>query len=660
MVLAWGLSLYGFASGIYAGYSGRRAWFESARYATILVGVCAALSLAALGYGFLTNDYTNQYVWQFSNLTMPSIYKFSAIWGGMDGSMLLWCVMLSLSGAIMAFRSLEGPRQLMPWVIGVMNTSSLFFLTIVVFFTNPFRYIKAAFIPPDGNGLNPLLQNPYMAIHPPTLYAGFTTFAVPFAFCLGAVLSGYLSNDWIRLTRRWTLIAWGFLTAGIVLGGHWAYIELGWGGFWAWDPVENASFLPWLTGTAYLHSVMVQERKNMLRLWNVWLIVGTYGLTVFGTFLTRSGVVQSVHAFASTDIGWVFLLYLAILVLVTLAATYYRRVELRSERRIESLFSREAVFLLNNLMFLSICFATLWGVMFPVLSEAVTGTKQTVGIPFFNAVNVPLFLALIFLMAIGPLIAWRKASLSSIRRTFLVPFVISFGVSVAIVFAGITEFLAVLSYGICFFVFLTVLGEIHRGMKAQRAVAAAQGLVGGVSTLVRRHQVRYGGYLVHLGVAIATIGITASMAHKVERDFALATGESYEIGRFKLTLQEVNEGRTDNYEALRAKIQVTARNSGAVITEMTPEMRVYFRNKETTSEVALKMSLREDLYIVLAGLSDDGKKAAFKVFINPLQVWLWIGVLIILAGTVMVIIPHPSRVFRRVSARAMVEDSPQA
>jgi cytochrome c-type biogenesis protein CcmF len=641
LFLAWCFALFGFIAGAYAGKTKSQAWFLSVRRATIAVGVFSGLSIIALAQLFLSDDYTNQYVWQFSNRTMPSIYKVSAIWGGMDGSMLLWAFILALSGAIVGFTSHHGPRLLMPWVLSIVNSSSLFFLTVTLYLSNPFRHLKAGFIPPDGNGLNPLLQNPFMAIHPPTLYAGFTTFAIPYAFCLGAVISGQLSNEWIRLTRRWTLIAWGFLTAGIVMGGFWAYIELGWGGFWAWDPVENASFLPWLTGTAFLHSVMVQERKNMLKLWNVWLVVGTYGLTVFGTFLTRSGVVQSVHAFAATDIGWIFLAYLAALITVTLVFTFLRRSELRSERRIESLFSREAAFLLNNLMFLSICFATLWGVMFPVLSEAVTGTKQTVGIPFFNAVNVPLFLILIFLMAVGPLIAWRKSSWTSLRKTFLTPFIFSFTVGIILAFAGVDDFYALLAYGLSFFVFLTVMGEIYRSARVQRlARESKEGIAGEVSHLLRRHRIRYGGYLVHIGVAICTVGITASMAHKIERDFALAEGESYQAGAFRFTLRGLEEYSEKNYQALRAQIQVDRLKDGSPVKLLSPEMRVYTRNKETTMEVAIRTGPLQDIYLVMAGLDETGKKAALKVFINPLQIWLWIGAIIMVLGTLVVLTPR--------------------
>ena len=628
----------GFCIGLLGSRNKKDAYTVASVRCLRLTSFFAMLSLFILGVAFVSDTYTNQYVWQHSNRDMDSLYKLTAIWGGMDGSMLLWASILTVAGALAVVKFQALPRALMRWVVPVLHSSNIFFLTIVFFLTNPFRYINAPFIPADGNGLNPLLQNPYMAIHPPTLYLGFTTFSVPFAFCLGALLSGQLSSEWIRLTRRWTLVAWGFLTAGIVLGGHWAYLELGWGGFWAWDPVENSSFLPWLTGTAFLHSVMVQERKDMLKVWNVWLIILTYSLTVFGTFLTRSGVVESVHAFASTDIGPVFLGYLAVIFLVSLACTFYRRKDLRSERTIESLFSREAAFLLNNLVLLSICFATLWGVLFPVLSEWVTGSKQAVGIPFFNTVNVPLFLILIFLMGIGPLIAWKKASVSSLYRTFFMPFLLSLCIGVLLVFAGVVSFYPVLAYCLSFFAIATVMGELYRGYKARRRSgerSAAEALGG----LVKRHRSRYGGYLIHIGIAVMAISITASMAHKVEKEFSLSVGETFEQGRFSFTLQGFGTVPARNYDALQANMELKTRNDGSFIALMKPEMRIYRQKQENTTEVALRMGLLEDVYLVLAGTDATGSRATFKLFINPLQVWLWIGTLIVLLGTAIVVLP---------------------
>lgn len=644
LCIAWTLALLGAVGGAFlaAKHSIKLAHLEILRRVTIAVAVCLGCSLVGLGYGFVTNDYSIQYVWQYSNRDMPWIYKITAIWGGMDGSMLLWCFLVAGFCALVARAAVSYPRQLQPFLFSFLNTSPLFFTTITLFFTNPFRYLKAPMVMPDGNGLNPLLQNEYMAIHPPMLYLGFTGLAIPYAFCMAALASGQLSSDWLRLTRRWTLIAWTFLTAGIVLGGHWAYLELGWGGFWAWDPVENASFLPWLTATAFLHSVMVQDRKGMLKLWNIFLVTLTYALTVFGTFLTRSGIVQSVHAFASTDIGWTFLLYLALIFIVAIGLVLYRRRELAPERAIESLLSRETVFLLNNLVLLSICFAVLWGVMFPVFSEAFTGQKQTVGIPFFNAVNVPLFLLLVFLMGVGPTIAWRRSSLKQLVRSFAVPFVGALLVGAALVWAGINEFYPVLSYSICFFVLMSIIGEVQRGLSAQAGVMKASPLSPATAaTLFRRQRVKYGAHIIHFGVLVMTVAITASMAHKIEREFTLASGETFSVGRFSLELQEFHDEQQKNYEAVQAHVALRSAADGQLLEVLAPELRFYPKNKETTTEVALRMGQREDVYLVLAGVDESGTKASFKVFINPLQVWLWYGAIIMVIGGFVVAVPMP-------------------
>lgn len=661
LCVGWLLALVGVIGGAVVGVRcnksdsmARDNYVEVLRRITIAVAIALGCSLVGLGYGFVTNDYSIQYIWQYSNRAMPWIYKVTAIWGGMDGSMLLWCGFLALFCAAVACASVRYPRPLLPWLYSFLNSSTLFFTTITLFLTNPFRYLKAPMVMPDGNGLNPLLQNEYMAIHPPTLYLGFTGLAMPYAFCMAALASGHMSNDWIRLTRRWTLIGWTFLTAGIVLGGHWAYLELGWGGFWAWDPVENSSFLPWLTATAFLHSVMVQERKGMLKVWNIFLCVLTYALTVFGTFLTRSGIVQSVHAFASTDIGWVFLTYLAAILLVAAFLVVARRVELRPERTIESLFSRETVFLLNNLVLLSICFAVLWGVMFPVFSEAFTGQKQTVGIPFFNAVNVPLFLALVFLMGVGPTIAWRRSSVRQMVNSFAIPLAGAFVVAIALVSAGITEFYPVLAYAVSFFVVMTILGEVQRGLRSQStATQTAPYAPQTMLQLFRRHRVKYGAHIIHFGVAMMTVAITASMAHKTEREFTLAPGERFNVGRFSLELSEFHQEEHENYSALQAHVNARLLKDDSLVAVLAPELRFYPKNKETTTEVALRMGQREDLYLILAGIDDSGRKASMKVFVNPLQVWLWYGAIIMVIGGVVVAIPvaKTASVKRTISAQ---------
>jgi len=657
LCLSWILATIGCAAGVIVGARAMGPmWVSFVRRITVLCAVGIGCAIFSLGYSFVTDDYSLQYVWQYSNADMAPIYKVTAIWGGMDGSMLLWAFLLSISIAIAAVKSDSWSTRLTPWILGFANSSICFFLTVTVFFTNPFRYVifrdpatggADALIPMDGNGLNPLLQNEYMAAHPPLLYLGFTGFAIPYAFCMAALASGHISNEWIRLTRRWTLVAWTFLTAGIVLGGHWAYLELGWGGFWAWDPVENASFLPWLTGTAFLHSVMVQERKGMLKVWNISLVVLTYALTVFGTFLTRSGIVQSVHAFASTDIGIVFLWYLGLLIGLAVGLIIYRWHLLRPERSIESVFSREAVFLLNNLVLLSICFAILWGVMFPVFSEALTGVKQTVGIPFFNSVNIPLFLGLIFLMGVGPVIAWRRSSPAQLAKIFLKPFLFAFGVGIVLVWAGVQGFYPILAYSLSCFVLGTIVGEFNSGLRVQNATSS--GIAWNpknIGLLFNRHRVRYGAHVIHFGVVVMTIAITASMAHKIEKEFTLAPGESFSVGRFSLKLDEFHEVSTPNYKGVQARTIVSRLKDNAEIGVLSPELRYYPRNDENTTEVALRMGPREDIYVVLAGLDDSGTRASLKVFINPLQIWLWYGAMIMVAGGIFLIVPQ-SRAVRQ-------------
>lgn len=632
LFLAWGLSLIGGIFGFSSGNKSSKNLFEYARIFLLATTFFTISSLIVLSYLFYTDDYANQYVWQFSSKEMSSVYKITAVWGGMDGSMLLWAGILSIGAGILGLGSRALPFPLSGYILGCLNFSILFFLSVTLFLTNPFRYIQSEIIPADGNGLNPLLQNPYMAIHPPIMYVGLTWFAIPAAIAFAVLLTKEAPKDWYALCRKWTLLAWGFLTVGKVLGGYWAYIELGWGGFWAWDPVENSSFIPWLTGTALLHSVMAQEKKGMLKLWNIWLALITYALTVFGTFLTRSGVVQSVHAFASTDIGWVFLLYLSFFILSAIYFTFKKHNDLKSERHIESFFSREAALLINNLILLSISFATLWGVLFPVLSEAITGTKQTVGIPYFNTVNVPLFLLMVFFMGVGPLIAWNKTSFYQLKKQFLQPLVTACIVACMLVWAGVPGFYPILSYALCTFVFMTILSEVYRIKKSHTSH-------GDEKKTFRKFQKTLGAHIVHLGVLTCVVGITASMAHKMEREFTLSQGQSMTVGAFTLTLKELSVYQTSSFEALRAVTEVFDSTTKAHVSEVFPESRYYFKKKENTSEVSIFKSWKGDLYVVLAGLDDSGTKAAMKIFINPLQSLLWLGTCIMMIGLGVLLIP---------------------
>ncbi len=656
LVSSFMLSLYAIFVGVYAAVKGAETQgsaksTSSAATAIILMGAFSCLSLFFLILSFLNNDYSNLYVWQHSSNDMHPFYLIGAVWGGMDGSMLLWAVIMCVYAMVVVIRKKTVPGKLFSWVVPVLGAACSFFLLVVTFLTNPFRMIPQGIIHPDGNGLNPLLQNPSMMIHPPMLYLGFTGFVVPFAFCLAALLSGELTSSWIRLTRRWTLISWVFLTAGIILGGHWAYIELGWGGFWAWDPVENASFLPWLSGTAFLHSVMVQEHRGMLRVWNIMLAVVTYLLTVFGTFLTRSGVVQSVHAFAETDVGWVFLVYLVVMLVFTLVLVVYRWSSLKPENALQSYFSREAAFLFNNICLLAILITTLWGVMLPVITEAFTGEQSVVGPPFFNKVTAPLFIFLLFLMAVGPLISWRNNSLSQLRKTFLFPLLVAFLVLLLGLFLDPERPLAALSFSMSALVIVTILTDFHRAAKMRTAVN--QNSYGKeIFSLLKRKPRKYGAHVIHLAVACAAISITAATVYKIERDISLPKGGSYEVGSYSLKYTGLKEEKGYGYQALVSTVEVYNRYSGAYITTLIPEKRVYARSEEITTEVDIRSTLKEDLYIAFAGLETSGEDehpspggrmdydtahAVFKVFINPLQVWLWFSSALMLGGSLIVL-----------------------
>jgi cytochrome c-type biogenesis protein CcmF len=650
LVSALLMSFYGLFAGLWGASKSNESVSRSAASAVVLMGGLAFVALVSLIISFVTNDYSNLYVWQHSSNDMHPMYLVGAVWGGMDGSMLLWAAIMSLFAMLVMIRRDSVPGRLFAWVIPMLAGACSFFLFVVTFLTNPFRLIPQGIIHADGNGLNPLLQNPSMMIHPPMLYLGFTGFVVPFAFCLAALASGELSTAWIRLTRRWTLVAWIFLTAGIILGGNWAYIELGWGGFWAWDPVENASFMPWLTGTAFLHSVMVQENRGMLKVWNVMLAVLTYLLTVFGTFLTRSGIVQSVHAFAETDVGWVFLVYLLVVLFIAVGLTLFRWKMLKSDTVLQSYFSREAAFLFNNLCLLGILITTLWGVMLPVITEAVTGEQSVVGPPFFNRVNAPLFLVLLFLMAVGPLISWRKNSFTQVRKIFMIPFLLSLTILLLGIWLDPSRPLAALSFSLSALVIITIFNEFHRAARI-RSLVSKKNIMIELGSLLRRKPRKYGAHIVHLGVAIAAISMTAATVYKIERDISLPVGVPAVVGSYSLTLLGLKETSGYGYGALQAEIQVSDAVSGKVLGTLIPEKRVYQRSEEVTTEVDIRSTLKEDLYIALAGLERPGTKedsahthttyegahAVLKVFINPLQVWLWFSSFLMLGGSLVLL-----------------------
>ena len=648
MALLFGLviTLYGVVSGVLGHRWRRPDLVESSRRALFAYAVLMTLAAAALWYLLLTDDFSVAYVAGHSERALPTFYKFSALWGGQEGSLLFWSFILGIYVAAAAALLQERHPELNAYVYAVLHGVALFFVALLIFAANPFA--RLAVVPPDGNGLNPLLQNYWMVVHPIGLYLGYIGFTVPFAYAMAALLSGRLGNAWVRTIRRWTLVPWMFLSIGILMGSQWAYMELGWGGYWAWDPVENASFLPWLTGTAFLHSIMIQERRGMLKVWNVVLIFLTFWLTILGTFITRSGVIESVHAFALSNIGPMFFGFLAFLLVGFLYVLFDRWSLLRSENTLDAMLSRESTFLLNNVILATIAFTTLLGTTWPILSELFTGDKLAVSAPFFNKVNGPIFAALLLLMGVCPLFPWRRATWSVLRRQFLWPLVGATAVVVLLVVLGEHRWMPLLGFGAVGLVFFTLVQEFARGTRARMYTTGERPWVA-LFRLFRRNQRRYGGYIVHLGVVLMAVGIIGNSFYQVENQAALQVGETMSIGPYVLRYEGLFERRGSNYTQVVGRLTVL--RDGEMIDVLEPTRNIYDKRPEQpTTEVAVRFGLREDLYVVLAGWEQGGQLASFKVYINPLMTWLWIGGLVLVLGALIAVWPQQ----RRATARAHV------
>ena len=630
------VALYAVSMALLGVRLGRQEMIRSAERATYGVFGLVSIAMLALLYALLTHDFHLRYVANVSNRAMPTFYVMAALWGWQEGSMLLWLWILALYSALVVAQHRFRSRALVPYMMATLMLTALLFLTMLIIAEDPFQRLPQA--PRDGRGLNPLLQHPLMVLHPPMLYLGFVGLTIPFAFGIGALASGHLDNHWLRSVRRWTLVPWLLLTVGILLGSQWAYVELGWGGYWAWDPVENASLMPWLTGTAFLHSVMMQEKKGMLKVWNMALVILMYLLAIFGTFLTRSGVIASVHAFAQSSLGTYFLLYLAGALVVAVVLLLKRLPQLRSDHRLESVLSRESSFLFNNLFLVGIMFVVLWGTLFPILSEAVRGVKISVAAPFFNQINVPLGLALLFLSGVCPLIAWRKASPHNLRRHFLYPLTLAFLATAVLYTVGMRQIMALIALAIYLFASGTIVLEFYRGTRVHW-LSSRVTVVQAFLTLIRRNRRRYGGYIIHFGVVLIFLGITGSSAYQIEQDLVLRPGASAVVGTFTLQFTQMTSVLQPTYEGVLATIQVS--RHGRQLTTLYPEKRLYFAQNQPTTEVALRTSLFDDLYIILAGFEPSGV-ATFKVFVNPLVLWLWIGGLVIVMGTIIVLWPQRS------------------
>lgn len=635
LLIALMTSGYAAVASLLGARTGRKELVKSAEGAIYAICVITGIALGMLIYAFLTDNFQIEYVAGHSNRALPLLYKSVAFYAGQEGSLLLWTWVLSFMVVLVLWQNRNRNRELMPYVIAVAMGVQFFFLFISSLVTNPFKTLP--FMPEDGQGLNPLLQNYGMILHPPTLYLGYVGFTIPFAFAVAALITGQLGDIWIRTTRKWTVFAWFFLGVGIVFGGQWAYMELGWGGYWMWDPVENASFMPWLTGTAFLHSVMIQEKKGMLKVWNMVLIILTFALSLLGTFLTRSGILSSVHSFGQSALGSYFLAFIGLVSVSSLSLLSSRLPLLRSKNELDSLVSRESTFLMNNLILVALTFTVFLGTFFPVISEAVRGVTVTVGPPFYNQVAVPIFMLLLLLTGLCPLIAWRKASRKNLSKNFLYPFVTAVIGTGVIFAAGVRAdhpwTLAAL--GLCMFVFSTILYDVYRGIR-MRHVMAKESWLQAFYNLLWSNKRRYGGYIIHTGAVIMFAAIAFTTAYKVEKEATLKAGESMMIGSYTLRFDNLNYYPTANREKYIATMAVFQK--GKQVGYVSPEKAIYFKQEQPTTEVALKWNLKEDLYVILAGF-EQSNFATFKVIINPMMVWLWIGGLVISFGTIVVMVP---------------------
>ncbi|HXS44543.1 MAG TPA: cytochrome c-type biogenesis CcmF C-terminal domain-containing protein, partial [Solirubrobacteraceae bacterium] len=560
LLLALAVCAYGIAASLHGARTGRRDWVDSGRRAVYGLALLTTAAFAILEVAFLRSDFSYTVVATHSSTTTPTFYRFAAAWSSQEGSLLLWVWLLSVWSSLVLFLVRRRLRDVAPYATAVLLGFGAFFAGLLVFAASPFETLATA--PAEGSGLNPLLRHPSMMIHPPMLYSGYTLFAVPFAFAVGALVVRRIDAEWITATRRFALAAWFFLGIGILLGARWSYAELGWGGYWAWDPVENASLLPWLTGTAFVHSIMIQEKRGMLKVWNASLVLTTGILAVLGTFLVRSGILDSIHAFGASTLGVPFVTLIALMIGGSVALVVTRRDRLRSEHQLDSLLSREAVFLGNNLVLVGLAFVVFWGTFFPLISEAVTGTRSAVGPPWFDRYTVPLALVLVLLSGIGPVIAWRRATWASVRRAFLVPGAAAATTLVVLVAAGVTASVtALLMFVVATFTVVVVVQELWRGTVARRAMSGEPPPRALVS-LVRRNRRRYGGYIVHLGMAVLFVGVAASSAFQHARDVRLAPGQTARVGGYDVryvrpTAAVVQPGRRVEKVTLGAILDVS-------------------------------------------------------------------------------------------------------
>jgi cytochrome c-type biogenesis protein CcmF len=637
LALSLGLFLFSIFGSILGVKRSNPRLLESTRRAIYAGSALISISVVILWIAFLEDHFLLRYVYAYSNRDMPVIYKITALWGGQDGSLLFWLWIACLYSSACLFLHRRSDRTLIPYMVPIFGTILGFFASLILYSDNPFSVFPAA--PLDGRGLNPLLQNPSMAIHPPSLYLGFVGMSVPFCFALAALLSGQLGNRWIVATRLWSLIAWFFLSIGNLLGAQWAYVELGWGGFWAWDPVENAAILPWFTSSAFLHSVMIQEKRGMLKFWNMHLIVLSFLLTILGTYLTRSGVVQSVHSFASSETGIFFLIFLCLSLLFSAFWIWRRRNELKSDNIFESFLSKESAFVVNNIVLVGSAFIILWSTLFPSASELIIGTRIVVGPPFFNKILAPFGIALLILTGIGPAIAWRKASPSNLKRNFIAPILVG---CLALIFVALLElwqwYVLATAFGVGFVV-TTIVMEFYRGAKARMHSYRESPLVALVRISLKNHR-KYGGYIVHLGIVFIFIGI-AGAVYKDVFEFDLRPGQTAQFKEYEIQFQGIRQIDKPNQIETFADIDLFVR--GEKKLQVKPARFFYKSQEQPSTEVDIYSRWKEDVYFILGGIHPDDGSVRIRVLLQPFISWLWLGGLILIFGGLISMLPSLSR-----------------
>ena len=635
IVLGFLCALWGILSPILSARLGHERYFAAARAAILGQFLLVTLAAATLIYALVSTDFSIRYVAFNTTKATPIYYRVTGLWGALEGSLLLWEWILIIFSAVVTVIYSQRHRELMPWVLMIFSIVSAFFLAVIALVSNPFETLTP--VPLDGRGLNPLLEDANMMTHPPLLYTGFVGLTVPFAFAMAALIIGKADEAWIVTTRRWTIIAWFFLTAGNLVGAWWSYHVLGWGGYWAWDPVENAAFMPWLPATAFLHSVQVQERRRMLKVWNLSLIIIAFSLTIFGTFLTRSGILSSIHAFSSGPVGTVFLFFLAFVLLGSFGLLAFRADLLKGQPELDSMVSRESTFLLNNIVLVCALFTIFLGTIFPLLSEAIAGTQVSVGAPYFNSVTVPLFLLLVFLMGAGPMIAWRKASWDNLKRNFLWPSTGALVFGIALFLWKVRDFLPLLGFTLLAFVVLTIFYDTGRALRARRRIAG-EGVIHGLVTLTQRNQRRYGGLVVHLGVVLIVLGIAGSMTYSVEREATMSLKEQLNVGPYRVQFEGLNGARQPTHFRVEGSFRVF--HQGTEWGVLSPALKFFPTQQSPVGRAVHRSSLGEDLYLILSGFSElDKNQATLKVLVRPLVVWIWIGGFVIALGTLLAILP---------------------